>query len=255
MSQPPQAGAPAPFSIPEHQGLPYDAFLARLHQALRPRTYLEIGTAHGGTLQLAACASIAVDPRFALDRDVVGRKPCCLLFQQTSDVFFRSHDPRALLGLPLDLAFLDGMHHYEYLLRDFINTERHCHPASVILLHDCLPTDAHVARRDYQDATRAHLSHRPGWWAGDVWKTVAILRRHRPGLSIRAFDAPPTGLIAVTGLDPASRVLSDGYFDLVAEFAEPDPAGAALEAFLASLPILDSRACTDPGVLPGLLTA
>jgi len=42
--------------------------------------------------------------------DVVGRKPCCLLFQSTSDALFAQHDPLRLLQRPVDLAFLDGMH-------------------------------------------------------------------------------------------------------------------------------------------------
>ncbi len=62
--------------------------------------------------------------------------------------FFARHDLGGLLGKPISMAFLDGMHHFEYLLRDFINTEKHCSSNSVILLHDCLPTDRHVARRE-----------------------------------------------------------------------------------------------------------
>ena len=44
-----------------------------------------------------------------------------------------------------DIAFLDGMHRAEYLLRDFMNTERFSHERTLILLHDCLPVNARMA--------------------------------------------------------------------------------------------------------------
>jgi hypothetical protein len=31
------------------------------------------------------------------------------------------------------------MHHFEFALRDFANTERHCTPQSTILIHDTYP--------------------------------------------------------------------------------------------------------------------
>jgi hypothetical protein len=100
-----------------------------------------------------------------------------------------------------------------------MNTERHARRNSIILLHDCLPTDPHVARRNNGDDTLAHRSSRPGWWAGDVWKTVAILKKYRPDLRLHACTAAPTGLIAVTNLDPGATTLSDNYFDIVARFS------------------------------------
>jgi hypothetical protein len=101
---------------------------------LEPATYLEVGSA-GGTLALAECATIAVDPRFHINADVIGRKPMCLLFQEPSDEFFRKHSPRALFGEAIDMAFVDGLHVFDYVLRDFINTEKHCRPNSIVILH------------------------------------------------------------------------------------------------------------------------
>jgi hypothetical protein len=57
-------------------------------------------------------------------------------------------------------------------------------------------------------------------WAGDVWKVAAILKKHRPELKMYAFDAVPTGLIAVTNLDPQSTVLRDNYFDIIEEYGQ-----------------------------------
>src|SRR5687768_9949099 len=104
----------------------YLVLLKTLHTLLKPRTYLEIGAEVGISLSLAECASVAVDPAFRLTKDVIRSKPSLHLYQTTSDAFFRSFDPIGILGDKIELAFLDGMHLYEFLLRDFMNTERYC---------------------------------------------------------------------------------------------------------------------------------
>jgi hypothetical protein len=215
----------------------YRHYLARLHRELRPGNYLEVGTLNGDTLAIAQCASIAVDPWFRLTMDVVGKKPVCLLYQQRSDDFFRTRDPSAIFGSPVDLAFLDGMHLAEFLLRDFINTERHCLPGSVIVLHDCLPPGYLMTVRDVNDPRRKLSPKYPNYWTGDVWQVVPVLRRFRPDLSIAVTDCPPTGLVVITGLDPASEVLAKAYDEIVGgEF--PRLAGrAAYDAYWAGVRI------------------
>lgn len=206
----------------EHRGSEYTRVLARLHAALKPKTYFEIGTQTGQSLALAQCASLAVDPKFMIDREVIGAKPQCSFFQGTSDSFFRDTTPDRFLGGPIDLAFLDGMHWYEYLLRDFYHTEAFCRPNSVIVLHDCLPPDPYVGRRLIEDDRLASQSAFPGWWAGDVWKTVLILRRHRPDLRIICVDAPPTGLVLITDLDPQRGPWQWDYSEQVASVLDLD---------------------------------
>ena len=207
--------------LPDLAGEPYEQVLARMHKTLKPETYLEIGCWTGGSLELSSARTIAVDPQFRLPTSVIGQKPACLLFQMTSDAFFRQYSPSALLGQPLDMAFLDGMHLAEFLLRDFINTERHCRKNSVIFLHDCAPVDATITDRAIETERRRTGNH-PGWWAGDVWKTVVTLKAARPDLMFTAWDAAPTGLIGITNLDPTSTVLADRYFDLVKPYESLD---------------------------------
>src|SRR5215212_8626761 len=149
----------------------YLVLLKAIHTHLKPRTYLEIGSEEGISLSRAECASIAVDPAFKLNRDVILTKPSLHLYQTTSDAFFRIFDPKAVLGDSIEFAFLDGMHFCEFLLRDFINTEKHCRPNSIIALHDCVPRDTLMTRR---------VQPPPGAWTGDVWKTVPILKQYRP---------------------------------------------------------------------------
>jgi hypothetical protein len=127
-----------------------------------------------------------------------------------SDDFFAQHQPSKILDAPVDMAFLDGMHRCEYLLRDFINVERYCKPNSIIALHDCLPVESGITSR-VQSQSVAMLPHRQGWWAGDVWRTSLLLRRYRPDLSMTVLDAEPSGLVVITNLNPQDRSLSDGY--------------------------------------------
>lgn len=200
--------------LPDLTGPIYLSVLDALHNALKPKTYFEIGTASGDTLALAKCASLAVDPAFNFkSADLlipIMEKPKLLLFQMGSDEFFAEYDAAQLLGAPIDFAFLDGMHHCEFLLRDFINTEKSCKRNSVIALHDCLPVEAALTERD--PGTEPRLApHRQGWWTGDVWRTALLLKRLRPDLAIMALNAFATGLILISNLDPQSTILADRY--------------------------------------------
>lgn len=216
-------------SLPEHAGPHYRKVLRGLFETGRYATYLEIGTSTGGTLVGATGRVIAVDPDFRLTRNVMPGKTALHAFQTTSDAFFAEEDPIALMnGAPIDYAFLDGMHLFEYLLRDFINTERVCAPDSLIAMHDCLPLNPQMTPREWEPK-EPRRDRYYGWWTGDVWKILPILAEHRPDLKVACLDCPPTGLVAVSGLDPQSTVLSDHYEDIVAHYMDVtlDTAGIA----------------------------
>src|SRR4051794_33902788 len=117
---------PTPATVPDLSGEPYIKVLRRFHEELKPRSYFEVGTLFGDSLAFVTCPSIAVDPGFQLRTSAIGSKTICAFFQMVSDRFFEQHDPKSILGRPIDIAFLDGMHRSEFLLRDFANTERHC---------------------------------------------------------------------------------------------------------------------------------
>jgi len=227
-------------------GPKHDAVLGRLHAMLQPRTYLEIGVDLGETLRVAHCASIGIDPEMKIDQRVIGDKPACLLYRMPSDRFFENHDPVALLGERIDLAFLDGMHLYEFLLRDFINTERSCRRNSLIVLHDCVPTDLYLARRHRQDESLRGSSRIPGGWCGDVWKVVLILRKYRPDLRIHTFDSALTGMVIITNLDPNSSVLTERYAEAVETFAALELMDYGVRRYIDELQIKDTRLLFDP---------
>jgi len=226
-------------SVPDHAGERYESILRALHDYISPRTYLEIGTQGGKTLALSTCKSIAVDPEFKITSQTpIGRKPVCALFQMTSDAFFAEYDPTALFRGPIDFAFLDGLHLSEYLLRDFSNTERYCDRNSIIAMHDCIPVEVSVAGREN---TKDRIEpHRRAWWAGDVWRTVVALKRHRPDLEIICLDAPPTGLVVVHKLDPWNRDLETNYTSIVNEMMSMNLAELGVDWLFSSLAVEES---------------
>lgn len=225
----------SPLIIQPHKGVRYTALLKAIHTSFKPKTYLEIGSNTGDSLALAACRTIAIDPSFRLNPPFLGKKDVCCLYQIPSDAFFDSYNPEQILGGKIDFAFLDGMHLAEFLLRDFFNTEAYCKNNSIIALHDCIPLDAAMARRQMTGPNIVRSSLEPNWWTGDVWKVVAILQKHRPELRIYPVDAAPTGLIFITNLDPTSQVLKQQYFDILDEINAMTLAD--LEVFLTTLNI------------------
>jgi len=190
----------------------YSEVLGRIQRHLRPRTYVEIGVESGASLRMVqpGTQAIGIDPEPRLEF----KPPANVrVFAEKSDEFFAKRDLKALFdGAPLELAFIDGMHHFEFALRDFINLERHAAPGATILLDDCFPHDRQSAQRE-----RLHRQ-----WTGDVWKLPLVLKKYRPDLALHIIAAPPSGVCMVRRLDPASRVLADNLQRIVAEFMPLD---------------------------------
>lgn len=228
---------PAVDYVPDLPGEYYLGFLERIHQTLRPKTYFEIGTRFGESLERATCGSVAVDPQFSIHHDILGSKPFCLLYRMTSDQFFASYDLSQILNNPLDFAFLDGMHLFEYLLRDFANAERHCKRNSVIALHDCVPVEIPITVRSESNWEIRKQARHQEWWMGDVWKVVVILKEYRPELKITTFDAPPSGLVTITNLDPSSRTIWDQYFNIIEKYRNVTLDQYGLQQYIRSLEI------------------
>jgi hypothetical protein len=234
-----------------HKGIVYLDYLADLVRTKGARNYLEIGTFSGSSLARINVPSIAVDPKFSVDQNIMGEKPFCMMFQLPSDSFFEHYSPAALFGTTVDVAFLDGMHLYEYLLRDFMNCEKSCASNSLIVMHDCVPPTFEMAGRAFRGAT---LNPRYlNYWTGDVWKILPILKKYRPDLRIAIVDCPPTGLAIVGNLDPSSTVLKDRYSEIVQEFENKGHDFSILKEFLLSLPLTSSKSYPDAKSIEALL--
>jgi hypothetical protein len=208
--------------------------LQALHEKTRPRTYLEIGIRTGRSLTLSRARSIGVDPRFRIDNPI----HCDVqLIKATSDVFFADGDPLAHFdGVPVDLAFIDGMHLSEFALRDFINIEPFMAHTGVIVLDDVLPRNGLEAARDRKTEP----------WTGDVYKVVEILRRRRPDLVVLLINTDPTGTAVVVGLDRASTILRDGYAEEESYLLRSDPQTPPQEYLDRSVAIEPDRLLDSP---------
>lgn len=190
----------------------YYTLLQIAHRVRRPSVYLEIGVSSGKSLALAGAETVAIgiDPVTAVPGNLVFISPenSPRLFNMTSDQFFESIDPRVVMGKPcFDMAFIDGLHLFEQVLRDLINLEKYAHPDSIIFIHDCLPVNAAVAERVRQSV----------FWIGDVWKIIPCLKEMRPDLEIVTFPAQPSGLALIRNLDPRSTVL-ERHFEAIVNY-------------------------------------
>jgi predicted O-methyltransferase YrrM len=188
----------------------YLRFLAEMHRRLDPRAYLEIGVRNGKSLALAACPSIGIDPEYDITVDL---GPAVRLERTTSDDYFAGPEACASVDGHIDLAFIDGMHLFEYVLRDFINVERYSSWSSVIVFDDVLPFRPEIAARE----------RRTSAWTGDVFRIVEVLRAYRPDLTLILVDTGATGLLLVTGLESESTVLGNTYDQIVEQHVRPDP--------------------------------
>lgn len=193
-------------------GPTYTDILAAIHQLLRPRTYVEIGVFRGASLKLAQRDTrvVGIDP---IPQVPAALAPNTTVYAMKSDDYFARRDVRDDLGgLPIELAFIDGLHNFEFALRDFINLERHAAPGSTILVHDWYPLNRFTAERECKSP----------FFSGDVWRLMLILKKYRPELRVVTVATAPTGLGIVRGLDPASRVLERNFDAIVAEFMALD---------------------------------
>jgi hypothetical protein len=216
-------------------------FLAAMHRTLKPRTYLEIGVFHGGSLRLALCAAIGIDPAPALSSPL--RATSHVVVRSADEFFAEPHPlepyygrrgvswrsllrrPRAitrwLQGAPrrsdgerfVELGFIDGMHHFEFALRDFMNVERHSAPWSVVVFDDMLP----------QNQVQALRARATPDWTGDVFRLHKVLTAYRPDLVTVLVDTAPTGVLVVFAPNSLDTALHTSYDQIVAENVHDDP--------------------------------
>lgn len=181
------------------------------HTVLKPKVYVEIGVSNGKSLALAREKTIAIgiDPLTAELGSLVFTSPENMpkLYKMTSDLFFNSVDIKSAMEHSyFDMAFIDGLHIFEQVLRDFINLEKYASHDSVVFIHDCLPVNIQAAERIRQSA----------FWIGDVWKIIPCLKELRPDLDILTLPAQPSGLAVIRNLNPQSHIL-EKHFDVVIE--------------------------------------
>lgn len=113
------------------------------------KKYLEIGCDKNQLF-----SKIKVPYKVGVDPNMGGN------IKMTSDNFFKQNHEK------FDLIFIDGLHHYEQVKKDLINSLKVLNYGGLILVHDCLPqTQSHQAVPRYRMT-----------WTGDVWKAIVELR-------------------------------------------------------------------------------
>jgi len=190
----------------------YDLW-AEIHHKWPPRVYIEIGVYTGKSLALARSntRSLGIDPDTAAQEHLHYNSPenNPQLYKMTSDDFFANCGVIKEMGRPhFDVDFIDGLHHFDQVLRDFINLEKFAGPDSIILIHDGLPINTRVATREPST----------WFWTGDVWKAIPCLLAIRPDLEVITLPASPSGVALIRRLDPSSIILERQYDSLVQHF-------------------------------------
>ena len=155
-------------------------------------TYLEIGVFAGGVFfPVKAKRKIAVDPEFTFGKFKRTKKILKNLsninasyFEMSSDEFFEQHASELFRSKPIDLCLVDGMHEYEYALRDVENTLNYLQDDGAIIMHDCNPATAGnaISFKEWKD------KNYEGNWNGDVWKTILHLRSLRKDITVFVLD-------------------------------------------------------------------
>jgi predicted O-methyltransferase YrrM len=204
-------------SVERLPGPAYYRVLRWIHEFLKPANYVEIGIMRGVSLHQALPDTprlIGIDPAPNMMPVIAQQPPAAnsVIYELTSDEFFEQYDLTELLGGPLVLAFIDGLHLFEQVLRDFANLERHSDDRTLILLHDCIPFNAETASRERTTE----------FYCGDVWKAPLALRRLRPELKMVTVRTAPTGLCLVSGLDSDNRQLEEELPEIERDYRDLD---------------------------------
>ncbi len=115
-------------------------------------SYLEIGTFKDELFSQIRCKKkVGVDP-------VSGGT-----IRKTSDQFFFDNNEK------FDCIFIDGLHYYNQVKKDILNSINILNTGGIILLHDCLPNNHYE-----QAVPRCQIT-----WNGDVWKAIVECRTNK----------------------------------------------------------------------------
>jgi len=153
-------------------------------------TYLEIGVKDGKNFEaIRAARKIGIDPSLGLTLSTIQklRRYLCMsfnvpvylrdrnkvLFSMTSDEYFLSKYTQCV-----DIVFIDGLHHFDQVLKDYFNSLKWLNESGAIVFHDSLPPDEDSAGRERKTKS----------WNGDVWKAIYWLSKKSVDITVFDFD-------------------------------------------------------------------
>jgi hypothetical protein len=122
------------------------------------KTYLEIGYKAGATFNLIDC-------KYKRSVDPMPENECIYLYKLTSDNFFKINNKK------YDIIFIDGLHEYEQVKKDFENSLLFLNDNGVIVFHDMNPQDTICKDgRLIKGEVRAEPFSQGGCYNGDCYK-------------------------------------------------------------------------------------
>ena len=124
----------------------------QLHKKYNFQTYLEIGCDKDQLF-----SKVDISEKVGVDPYSGGN------VRKTSDDFFKENTKN------FDFIFIDGLHEYNQVKKDILNSLTFLNNNGFILVHDCLPSSL-----SSQAVPRYKMV-----WHGDVWKAIVDLRRDK----------------------------------------------------------------------------
>lgn len=211
-------------------------FLQFLIHKYKYDTYLEIGTQRGNSLLPLKCRKkIAVDPEFKIN--LFNKIRWYLLnpynfsnryFEMTSDLFFKRKKKYLRSSGGVDLVFVDGLHTYQAALKDCLNSLRYLTQGGTIVVHDSFPPHK-AASVKASNSDEAEILGRTveGWngeWCGDVWKSIAYLKkRYANELDVFVLDFDfGLGIIKKKNAQELDLNIDNNHFKEISKFKYED---------------------------------
>jgi len=132
-------------------------------------SYLEVGVKDRRTFDNIKCKQkVGIDPILNSNYEKDG----VYLYRLDSDTFFKVNKR------VFDITFIDGLHLYEQVMVDTINSWNCLNLKGVIVIHDCLPTNAIMSSRQRHGRE----------WTGDVWKAIVWFKKSYPEIKCSVIN-------------------------------------------------------------------
>lgn len=156
----------------------YKNFILMICSMCNVKSYLELGVANGETLSL-----INKHVQFVLGIDIADQRidKSTRFAEMSTDRFFE-HLEKHGYNPSYDCIFIDALHEYEQLKRDFENSLSYLSPYGIIILDDTDPVD--------QRHTSPEI-------CGDAYKIIDYIRTVHPDLDIVTLPVWEKGMSIV----------------------------------------------------------
>ncbi len=171
-------------------------------------SYLEIGVANGTTLEsVKASEKHAVDPFPTFNtRDLPSGTH---FYKSTSDNFFSSLEK----SKKFDFIFLDGLHEFKQLARDFTNALQHINNPGWILIDDIVPSDSisAIPSIELSYKTRGVEANEGFPWHGDCYKILPIILNSFPNIQPYLIIYPDNPQLLLKITQPIDNTTIDQF--------------------------------------------